>query len=80
MAHIPVINKFQVSIMLHLKTAVHLIVNITIMWHKLFGRLAVTVTTKFKNVSILKYCVSRNFREKIFSRIWLRQTFPECVF
>ena len=27
-----------------------------------------------------KYCTSRNFRGKIFSRIWLRQTFREFLF
>ena len=27
-----------------------------------------------------KYCISRNFRGKIFSRIWLKQTFREFLF
>ena len=31
-------------------------------------------------VDTVKYCISRNFRGKIFSRIWLRHTFREFLF
>ena len=36
--------------------------------------------TILPNSGFGRYCISRNFHEKIFSRIWLKQTFCEFLF